>query len=33
MVLKVVDNLVDEWPMEPAAQSRVWRKAVIRNEV
>jgi len=33
MMLGVVENLVDDWPMEPAAQSRVWRKAVIRNEV
>lgn len=32
-LLGVFEGLVEEWPVEPAAEQRVWKKAVVRKEL
>jgi len=31
--LGIVEGLVPEWPVEPAAEQRVWKKSVVRKEL
>lgn len=31
--LGVFEGLVEEWPVEPAAEQRVWKKSVVRKEL
>jgi uncharacterized protein YjaG (DUF416 family) len=32
-LLGVFEGLVEEWPVEPAAEQRIWKKTVIRKEL
>lgn len=32
-MLCVFEGIVEEWPVEPAAEQRVWKKAVVRKEL
>ena len=33
VALGVFEGLISEWPVDPAAEARVWRKRVIRKEL